>query len=128
MSTLKNFWLKYESKIILIFGFILVSAISFEAGLIKGREIESNPLIIEKPAPAQLTAEATAAISPEVQKLPAENINSENCAFVGSKNSNKYHLPTCRWAKNIKSENKICFKDENEAKARGYLPDSNCVK
>ncbi len=43
-----------------------------------------------------------------------------DCAFVGSKNSTKYHLPTSGSAKRIKPENLVCFTSADEAVARGY--------
>lgn len=43
-----------------------------------------------------------------------------DCAFVGSKNSTKYHLPTSGSAKRIKPENLVCFTGADEAVARGY--------
>lgn len=42
----------------------------------------------------------------------------ENCLYVGSKNSDKYYPPDCKWAKRIKPENLICFKSEEEVKNR----------
>lgn len=46
--------------------------------------------------------------------------------FVGSLQSDKYHYPTCRWAKEIKPENEIWFKDAEDAKAHGYKPCGVC--
>jgi hypothetical protein len=131
-SKIKDFWQKYEYKIILSVGFILVAVISFEAGILRGQEMKQNPLVIEKPAVDNLSGQKP----PEGQNLPSEAKNEPNkdqlqpqkCAYVGSKNSNKYHLLTCRWAKNIKPENLVCFSDENQAKSRGYQPDKNCIK
>jgi len=40
----------------------------------------------------------------------------EGCLYVGSKNSDKYHSPDCKWAKKIKPENLICYKSEEEVK------------
>ena len=99
----KDFWQKYEHKIILIVGFILVAVISFEGGVLKGQKTAQNPLIIEKPA--DNNSQSVCGVS-QSQNLPSEPKKSENsaieqpkdCAFVGSKNSNKYHLPTCQWA------------------------------
>lgn len=134
---IKEFFKKYESKIILTAGLILVSVISFEAGIFKGRELKENPIVIEKTV-IEKTIEKSDNQTPENapvaqnsltigEKTPA-SANVQNCAFMGSKNSNKYHLPACRWAKQIKPENTVCFKDENEAKSKGYLPDNNCIK
>jgi hypothetical protein len=131
---IKGFFKKYEPKIILILGFILVASLSFEAGILKGRKIEKNPITIEKSAPNKAIQDVSGAS--EAQNLAQDakntatspNTPDQKCAFTGSKNSNKYHLPTCRWAKNIKPENLVCFSSEDEAKSKGYLPDKTCIK
>lgn len=137
-----EFWEKYEVKIVMIIGFLLVSAISFEFGTLSGQKWQQKPLIIEKPVQG--------AIVPETTKNPLETQNlssngesasqlktsdteqskpvDETCVYVGSKNSNKYHLPTCRWAKQIKPQNLVCFKSAEDAMAKGYQPDKNCIK
>jgi len=46
--------------------------------------------------------------------------------YVGSKNSDKYHYPTCRWARKIKPENLVTFKSAQEAQAAGYVPCKVC--
>ena len=46
--------------------------------------------------------------------------------YVGSLNSDKYHKPTCRHAKNIESFNEIWFDTIQEAKASGYNPCGVC--
>ncbi|OGI29505.1 MAG: hypothetical protein A2288_01305 [Candidatus Moranbacteria bacterium RIFOXYA12_FULL_44_15] len=144
-AKLKDFWGKYEYKIILVAGFVLASVISFEAGVLKGAEMRQKPIIIEKPAEnvagAAVDNSASqnapgAQNSAQEEKKDPNDINPtqtmpdgrQDCAFIGSKNSNKYHLPTCRYAKNINPENRICFSSQDDAKAKGYLPDKNCVK
>lgn len=131
-----SFWEKYEYKIILAAGFVLVAVISFEAGALKGAKIQQKPIIIEKPAGCPQNQEnssqdpagsqKSAQVEPKAEN--GTNTQPQNCAFVGSKNSNKYHLPTCRYAKGIKLENKVCFSSTDEAQSRGYLPDKNCIK
>ncbi|MFZ2976041.1 MAG: hypothetical protein WA055_05450 [Candidatus Moraniibacteriota bacterium] len=129
----RDFWQKYEHKIILIIGFILVAIISFEGGVLKGQKTAQNPLIIEKPA--DNNNQTVCGVS-QAQNLPSEakkdpseiSTLPQTCAFIGSKNSNKYHLPTCRYAKNINPENRVCFSSKIEAESRGYLPDKNCIK
>lgn len=67
--------------------------------------------------------------SPKVTKTqitPKAVASSGNQVYVGSKNSTKYHLPTCPGAKAIKEENKIWFESKDEARANGYSPASNC--
>ncbi|MEW6727094.1 MAG: Ada metal-binding domain-containing protein [Bacillota bacterium] len=46
--------------------------------------------------------------------------------YVGSIKSNKYHLPTCRYAEAITSESRIWFMTEAEALAAGYEPCGVC--
>lgn len=46
--------------------------------------------------------------------------------YVGSKESNKYHYPWCRWAERIKPENQIWFQTKEEAEAAGYEPCGVC--
>jgi hypothetical protein len=46
--------------------------------------------------------------------------------YVGSKKSNKYHYPTCRYAQKIKPNNLVTFKSAQEAKAAGYAPCKVC--
>lgn len=135
---IKEFIKAYESEIILVAGFILVAILSFEAGMLKGQKIQQNPVVVktgEDQAVCGINSEGQIK-APEGQNLAQEgskNTNSQNmpiqgCAYAGSKNSNKYHLPNCRWAKNIKPENLICFKDKNEAESKGYQADKNCIK
>ncbi|MFZ2193446.1 MAG: hypothetical protein WAV31_04350 [Candidatus Moraniibacteriota bacterium] len=131
MGKLKEFLIKHEIKLVLTIGFVLVALISFQTGYLEGRKDQGKSIIIENPTEVNINQKP-----PEGQNLPSEEKNSttsstdqsKNCAFVGSKNSNKYHLPNCRWAKSIKPENLVCFSDENDAKSKGYLPDKNCIK
>lgn len=54
---------------------------------------------------------------------PAEEVGG---MYVGSKNSDKYHLPWCSGAKRIKEENKVWFESQAAAEQAGYSPASNC--
>jgi hypothetical protein len=46
--------------------------------------------------------------------------------FWGSKNSNKYHYPTCKWAQKINSSNLVKFNSPEEAIKAGYVPCKVC--
>lgn len=46
--------------------------------------------------------------------------------YVGSVNSNKYHYPTCKWAKKISPNNLVTSKTAQEALAAGYVPCKVC--
>jgi len=125
-----KFWLAYEVKVVLVFAFILVAVLSFEVGLLQGQKFDQKPLIIEKPisTPGSQKKVAESQISPPETTNKLANQDTQTCAFVGSKNSNKYHLPTCRWAKRIKPENIVCFKSTEDAVAKNYQPDKGCIK
>ncbi len=49
-----------------------------------------------------------------------------DCLYVGSKNSQTYHKPDCKWVKKIKPENLVCYKTDLEVK--GLKPCSTCFK
>ena len=46
--------------------------------------------------------------------------------FVGSKTSNKYHYPDCRWAKTIRPDRLVTFGSVDAAQERGYVPCPAC--
>jgi methylphosphotriester-DNA--protein-cysteine methyltransferase len=54
------------------------------------------------------------------EKEPAQAQNAQAELFVGSANSDKYHLPECKHAKNISSHNRVVFKNTEEAENNGY--------
>lgn len=127
------FW-KYEAKIVVFLGMILVAVISFEVGILQGQKWQQEPMIVEVPAVVATGSGGENTISGAnaqvITDKTQENINQKNpaeCVFVGSKNSDKYHVPTCSYAKRIKPENVVCFKDKTEAEAKGYTADK-CVK
>jgi hypothetical protein len=45
---------------------------------------------------------------------------------VGSKTSNKYHYPTCKWVRQISPGKLITFKSASEAQERNYIPCPVC--
>lgn len=46
--------------------------------------------------------------------------------YWGTKNSNKYHYPTCKSALKIKPANLVKFSSPEEAKKAGYVPCKIC--
>ena len=46
--------------------------------------------------------------------------------YVGSRKSDKYHRPGCKWAKKIKPGNLVKFKSKEEARNAGYVPCKVC--
>lgn len=130
---IKEFLVRYEAKIVLVLLLVLVAVISFEVGSLKGAAFSQKPLIIEKQANvANATSGALSQAQNSTQEAKIDPTSpsalSQDCSYLGSKNSNKYHLPTCRYAKGIKAENRICFSSQDEARSKGYVADKNCVK
>lgn len=137
LAKIKEFFLENETKIVLFVGFVLVSVISFEFGLMQGQKWQQKPLIIEKPSEVpeaqsnanQVNSDAseatkTASTPSTASKTPIAP-NMAGCAYVGSKNSDKFYLPTCSYAKRVKPENLVCFKSAEEATGQGRM-ESKC--
>lgn len=136
-AKIKDFLKNNEAKMVLGIGLILVAVIAFEAGVLKGKNWQAAPLIIEKsgecsagtssPEKAQNSTQEGQELAQAASAIPSTAV-SANCVFVGSKNSDKYHLPTCHFAKLIKPENLVCFKSAEDAVSKNYQPDKSCVK
>jgi hypothetical protein len=71
------------------------------------------------PAAAAPPAEPVASTAPP--KTPAPEV-----VYVGSITSNKYHYPTCKWAKTILPSKLIKFHSVEEAHKRHYIPCPVC--
>jgi len=57
---------------------------------------------------------------------PTEEEPPSSGKFVGSKKSDVYHYPTCRYVKQILPENLIWFTSVEDARAHGYRPCKVC--
>lgn len=132
---------KNEKNVIFALALILVSVLSFELGSLTVANRAGGALVIEKPAVslAQIKKDAGMAEEGRVagvadtaeskkqqgtsDKGDGSGIKTEGqtqCMFVGSKNSTKYHSPSCSYAKRIKPANVVCFKSKEDAEGRGY--------
>jgi hypothetical protein len=122
----------HKERILVFVALLAASALSFEAGWLEGSARQSEPLIIRLPAAVQTTESVSE--SPETASVstvtPASGVeaapNTAACVFVGSRNSDKYHLSTCGVAKRIKPENRVCFSSKEDAERRGYV--AGCLK
>ena len=138
---IKEFWEKYEFRVVLAVGFVLIAAVSFEFGYMQGKSIKATPLVIEK-SPESPKNDVGCSVSAPLgsngasdQKVPIQakapiatnlSMTQANCVFVGSKNSNKFYPPTCSYAKRIKPENVVCFATAQEALAQGRTASTGC--
>ncbi len=120
-----------RGRLLLFFGCILVGVVSFEAGFLRGAEISAKPVVISTPPCTALQVEATLGtsgenVAPSATATGTDQAVTSRCAFVGSRNSTLYHLPSCASAKRIKPENIVCFISEEDAQAKGYK--AGCMK
>lgn len=127
IDQIKQFVKSNESEIVLALGVILISLISFAAGRLLAPSPVKQAIYVE-----QLQASAFQNIIEE-DSMQVSSTNSSNPMrtrkegkFVASKNSNKFHLPTCIGARRIAEHNKIWFNSKEEAESLGYEPASNC--
>lgn len=52
--------------------------------------------------------------------IPASTPATTHGQYVGSKSSDKYHIPSCRYAEKIEPLNQVWFKDKAAAQSAGY--------
>lgn len=122
-ESIKEFWIKIKSlgervlsdrELFPALLIVTVGVASFGLGRLSitsmGVSQGQRGAVLVEEAPPEAAAEATTG---EVQ-------------YVGSKNSDKYHLPECTGAQRISEENKVYFSSKEEAEASGYTPASNC--
>jgi hypothetical protein len=143
INSIKETWHKQGERILVLFALILVALVSFNAGqthekAIKSAEIsmtinESSSKIAQKEQEVKALGEALERKGLEIPQESATdkkiaNAEEKDCALVGSKNSDKYHLPTCQWASRIKQENRVCFSSVEDAQNQGYEPAKCCNK
>ncbi|OGI21544.1 MAG: hypothetical protein A2808_00710 [Candidatus Moranbacteria bacterium RIFCSPHIGHO2_01_FULL_55_24] len=129
MPELLAFWNEKKGKILPFSVLFLACMLAFQAGrMIENGKASPEPLIIKIPdygalPPEQSTGSSQTQTSMKSGLEPvATSAEKANCLFVGSKNSDKYHLPSCAPAKRIKPENRRCFASEEEARKAGYVP------
>lgn len=92
---------------------------------------EQSPEISQIPSPDTQTQTAEITITPEA--IPSPEPSEENVEetpsyqYVGSTESDKYHLPSCGAVDSILPENEIWFESVEDAQAQGYYPCGRCL-
>jgi hypothetical protein len=121
LTKLKNFVKTNFQDIFVILMVILVALISFGIGRLTAPK--SEPIQIKNLEKASIED-----INFENQEkvYPPTTEQSDVGQVVGSKNSDKYHLPDCPGAKQISEQNKVWFNSIEEAERAGYKPAANC--
>jgi len=151
--SLASFWLTLKTKrgaaLQLLLATLLFGA-GYQAGRVTSPYYAAHPIIFEDRACSECassggTAEelielketgvaqrkptTTTAAAPEAQPTVAAattTAGDQTGQFVGSVNSDLFHLPDCPSVSRIKEENQIWFASVEEAQAAGYSP-SKCT-
>lgn len=63
---------------------------------------------------------------PDTEPVPETTSQKSSGSYVGSVDSDKYHNPSCRFAKEILPENEIWFDSAEDAQNSGYSPCGGC--
>ena len=61
-----------------------------------------------------------------VENKPPKAPPETGYKYVGSANSDKFHYPSCRYAKRILDDNLVYFTDAEDAVSHGYKPCKGC--
>lgn len=64
--------------------------------------------------------------SQDAEPVPETTSPKSSGVYVGSIDSDKYHNPGCRFAKEILPENEIWFDSAEDAESSGYSPCGSC--
>ena len=64
--------------------------------------------------------------TPVISSNTNEPSETSASAYVASKKSDKYHLPTCSYASKIAPDNLVTFASREEAESAGYKPCGVC--
>lgn len=128
-------WKENEVRCVFFVALFLSCVLSFQVGILLGRENAQEPLVYEKvredcpictnKANDNKSSSANQAVE-GASSVKKEGSLGADCLFVGSVNSDKYHSPGCHWAKRIKPENIRCFESVTEAQNAGY--EEGCIE
>ncbi len=111
----------------LIIGFVAVCSFGLGRLSVDNTTINSDIVTPINSAAVANASLPTLLISTTSLKSIEETVpQNEEVLYVGSKNSDKYHLPWCSGAKRITESNKVFFNSKAEAEAAGYTPAGNC--
>ncbi|PJE57667.1 MAG: hypothetical protein COU82_00720 [Candidatus Portnoybacteria bacterium CG10_big_fil_rev_8_21_14_0_10_38_18] len=121
LSQFKNFIKNNGSDSFVIIVIILVALISFGIGRLTSPKTE--PIQIKNLEKASIE---DIEIKDQGKVYPPATEQSDVGRVVGSKNSDKYHLPDCPGAKQISEQNKVWFDSIEAAEKAGYKPAANC--
>jgi len=113
-----------------LFIFLIASAVNIIGLFISVTNLTKEEYISIKNIPVKIIKEPEEEIyyKEETKKeKPKKKEKKEEKKYLASKTGKLYHTPKCALAKKIKKQNIIWFKDEKEARKKGYKKHS-CLK
>lgn len=95
------------------------------AGVATIREVRSPAQAVVITTERNVPPETAAPVPTAAPKQP-QTTAAADAAYIGNRNSMKYHRAGCRYAAQIKAENRIGFDSAAQAQAVGYAPCGAC--
>ena len=131
LRIIREWFARDHTRLALGIGIFSAGLAGYSLGILRDKAMHETPLVMSIVPPQEISVPQV--LGDTAKEVPAVITNTQNiaipegkCAFVGSKNSTLYHLPTCAPAKRIKETNKVCFASKEAAEAKGYKP--GCLK
>ena len=104
----------------------ITAILAYILGILSVMDKDNNPVTIKNSATLmELVSDTKPSISIKTTTDTSNSISKDGM-YVGSKSSNKYHLPSCAGAQRISEKNKIWFANKAEAEKASYTPAVNC--
>lgn len=125
-KNLISFFARSEKKIVLGGGIFLIILLSFTFGIMKGRGIAQEPLVISLPDNPPIVIDSTETLEQNIEELSKIKEIEGACIYVGSSKGSKYYPPTCSYAKKVSPENLRCFSSDEDAIEKGYTKSTSC--
>ena len=89
-------------------------------------KVGSSPEVPEPEEPIVQEQPEVPIASPDAEPVTETTSQKSSGVYVGSVDSDKYHNPSCRFAKEILPENEIWFDSTEDAQNSGYSPCGGC--
>ena len=125
LARIKDYFKRNHSDLFIIAVIVFVALIAFGIGRLSAPK--SEPVLIRNLEQASVEDLIPGQNEEAIQRGNEGTIQGEyKGQVVGSKNSDKYHLPDCPGAKQISEQNKVWFNSIAEAEKAGYSPAANC--
>lgn len=86
----------------------------------------SQPIRIPIHVPEAESSEATVPAEEPLTGAVTQSLSEGAPRYLASTESDKFHVPGCRWARQIRQEHRIELSDREDAQARGLIPCKTC--